>query len=232
MMKNKKPLIGILVIIIILAGGWWIWSSQITQPSEKACKSDPDCVCVPISSAEVNYDNWCINKKQVDKSLISRWCECKCKNGRCEFVKFIEPEPIAKEQVIITTDNTEYIRGEIIKLIVKNNLNKSRWYWADNKCKNYSNTVVRFSIEGNDFMELYYPLQFPVSEERGEPVFKELKPYEQIILEFSWEHMITGPIKGGFHEEYKVEMLIYEEDPQGVFIGPGTEIESNKFVIK
>ena len=112
MMKNKKFLIGILVVIVILVGGWWIWEKNYY--SDEKCsnleKEIGDSLTLLDTSCEVDSDckplifhgNWvsfCVNKNEDTQAIESSVqgfldncfyigvaptdIECSCENNKC-----------------------------------------------------------------------------------------------------------------------------------------------------
>lgn len=139
MMKNKKLLIGILVVGIILISGWCIWSTQI----ENRCNSDYDCrfycgcgciskqnwIC-PIFGPRVLCEQYpcavcrCLegkcaswqdvfNEAQHNKNidLCQEIRDTGCKN---QCLSVLETLIKIKPQVTITTDKMEYEQGKNI----------------------------------------------------------------------------------------------------------------------
>lgn len=171
MNKGIKILIGILVIGIVLAGGWWVWNNyyKVSETSEiyreelmkeisdkiekldKSCQSNEDCKEVELRYL-IKADGvhpLCVNKEETIKEIRSLqdlyykkyktslpdilinllpFYGCECKNNVCaEITK-------KAEEVTITTDKTEYEQGETVKIVVKNNLDKSICFGT---CNNY-----------------------------------------------------------------------------------------------
>ena len=148
-----KTLLAILLFAgigaIIISGGCIIAKYAIIPPSNIAlpivdpvieiqCEIDSDCNLV-FAQLHVSYDSpeeyyKCLNiskskaeemyrkRKLIGGSFPDSFDEyvCICNNGKCEKVK----EGLV-EEVSITTDKMEYEQGEIVKIMMKNNLDKS-----------------------------------------------------------------------------------------------------------
>ncbi|MEA1936531.1 MAG: hypothetical protein U9N04_00240 [Patescibacteria group bacterium] len=118
--------------------------SPIVNPViETQCEIDSDCIlaytgfdtCLPCDTSIEEYK--CLPseeakeieeerfKRMVDDKIFCERClekpqhTCKCENGKCEKVK-IE----TAEEVVITTDKTEYEQGEAIIITVQNEQNR------------------------------------------------------------------------------------------------------------
>lgn len=176
---NWKYLLIVFILAVIVGGGilWWIWENkEISYPYQYSCKSDSDChfVCGwgclsiydlvgPRSNIVCEYDPCnscrCLSGKCVswsdtfieaqhtkDINLCEEITNLGCKNQCLNY--------FTQNQVTITTDKTEYEQGEIIKITVKNNLDKSIWdfgncggkrWWGVQKFENNSWEDVLFS---------------------------------------------------------------------------------------
>jgi len=172
-----KILIGILVVGILLIGGWWVWKSQHI-PTELEISVDGKLetitdIHLPIDKIEAekivkkfcepknpNYDyGYNAIKKVNDEWRIPIYnLNCPCyavvniESGETNCMKQI---PFETQEVTITTDKTEYEQGETVEIIVRNNLVESIWYreW-DTKCSGTS-----FSIgKKRDNEYSFYPL--------------------------------------------------------------------------
>lgn len=132
-----KILIGVLVIGIILIGGWWIWKetplfvtecnileNDIKQDLEEAnyCEKDDDCVVVSFGCP---FGCWNFVNKNIDLSPIKEKVEeYKNQCSGCLYKCGAPPENLicqnekctmrAIKQVTITADKTEYSQGENI----------------------------------------------------------------------------------------------------------------------
>lgn len=258
--RDKKILIIILAVAVILAGGWWIWNSQKIPERlsyeqclklevgvsedissiDNSCEIDSDCKPLYFSG---NWMNICVNKNTntlAVQSAVKNFrmkCpfpgvgppidECSCVENKCVAITK------KTQEVTIATDKTEYEQGEVIKLTVKNNFDKSIWYWAKNKCKTYPAESAMRAVERSmgDIWLLYFPAQCP--QESVKPIYTELKPKELVILEFKYKHFLTGSVRGEFLSKYKIVMWFSKEEPKEE-IGSSPEIESysNEFIIK
>jgi len=134
MNSKTKIILGILIMSVILVGGWWIWNSQtiggpkgICGPRgmgsnydvsycDKSCNTNSDCKftcgCGAINKNEICHDEGIIYDC-VDREVM-------CKEGRC-----ITGKELLGEGVSITTDKVEYKQGEDIHLTLVNNLSES-----------------------------------------------------------------------------------------------------------
>lgn len=97
--SNIKILIGVLVVIIVVIGGLFIWISE--QPINKSCGNLNEEECIKNPKCEPVYIYPIVGGKQ--------YVGCREKYT----------EPVAK-QVTLTTDKTEYRKGEIVKISVIN----------------------------------------------------------------------------------------------------------------
>ena len=99
-LRNKKILIGILIVGIVLIGGWRGWNSfhkcSVAHPEfcDRSCEIDEDCYPSCLR------DCGCINA--LESCRVDIRCEvppfsCKCVNNVCEIAEFGEKD-IAKEQ--------------------------------------------------------------------------------------------------------------------------------------
>ena len=140
-MNSKiKILIGVLIVGIVLIGGWLIQSNYVNQnnqisrqkttctqdtaldffysgqssdPCNRLCNFDNDC--------KLECGCECISKNEkciytgVECEMPNPNYGCKCINNTCKY------EYIGIEQVTITTDKTEYEPGEMIRITFSNN---------------------------------------------------------------------------------------------------------------
>ena len=109
---SKTTLLSILLIIFFLAAGffayqWWQIKGELARQIEE----------------NENLKNQIAELQVVIDKLQKEIEELKATQG-------IKDEMIVdkKEEVSITTDKTEYRQGEIVKITVRNNLDKSIWY--------------------------------------------------------------------------------------------------------
>ena len=150
---TSMPKLILSVTLIVMTGalfgiiGYLAKTSKIDLPIanpviETQCEVDSDCelvytgpnACPPCDFSVKDYR--CLNKdeaKKIEENRIRAMCKskpcavefdrytCKCENGKCEKVK-IE----LVEEVIITTDKTEYEQGEMIKITIENNSDKEQ----------------------------------------------------------------------------------------------------------
>ena len=152
-----KILIGALVVGILVIGSWTIWKSQhiptlgISVDGKLETITD---IHLPIDEIEAekivkkfcepknpNYDyGYNAIKKVNDEWRIPIYnLNCPCyavvniESGETNCMKQI---PFETQEVTITTDKTEYEQGEMVKITVKNNLDKSIWYyeWSEFNC--------------------------------------------------------------------------------------------------
>ena len=125
MITKTKILIGILVVVILAAGGWWVWNKQnvgiICGVSDSLyCESDSDCICADAESeypgcflGSKNYYEKCINKTDICMDFCTGWGQppVKCINNQCTISYKIE-------EVTIATDKTEYEQEEVVQINV------------------------------------------------------------------------------------------------------------------
>lgn len=146
-MRNKKLLIGILIIGIVIVSGWWVWNHyrtpicfvlewQIAGKIERAnyCNADEDCITVNFSCpfgcgsyVNRNIDTSSIEERINSYNELCGTCIEKCAillgspvciNNKCALRQ-------STPAVTITTDKTKYKRGETVKITIKNNSTKA-----------------------------------------------------------------------------------------------------------
>ena len=158
-----KILLGILVLGILVVGGWQFWNSIFLEkepsipPEWKICTSDSDCVetrggCCPCSMGGTQT---AINKKYLEKWMekLEKFCplapcpaeyKCEegivvCKDNRCEF---LSAGPRGKPAVFLFTDKKNYRKGEEIKVTIISGIGIPIYYrdWSksQNECKGTS----------------------------------------------------------------------------------------------
>jgi len=157
--SKTKILIGVLVVGILLIGGWRVWNTQI----ENKCSSDADCRFWNSCGCASRENLLCLLFELFGPKVHWEYYPCRscgCLNGKCTSWNAIfeeaqktknielcyEIRDIAcknyclmvleniktKEEVIIFTDKTEYEQEENIKVIIENNLNQNIWYYGVN----------------------------------------------------------------------------------------------------
>ena len=259
---KTKIVMGIFIIGIVLIGGWWIWKFGIygtTKPivpplKMKICSQDSDCIivkgdCCGCSSGGTattinkNFEEEWYEKLPKDCICLmvisdhpSCFKETRCINNRC-VLRSKEEE----QQVTITTDKTEYEQGETVKIIVRNNLDKSIWdftscgdkpFWSLQKLKDEVWTEIDFTLpSGEETCEL-------IACERRES--KELKPNSVIHYEWNLTSICEWP--KAINEFFKVEPKPIEKGIYRVYLTYGVNKEfhffegetvySNEFTIK
>ena len=111
MNKKIKILIGILIVGILLIGGWWVWKQNTIERQSistyniiKNCTHDNECVC------SGRYG--CINKNSVLPPVIPEdkfkciGVKCSCINNRC-----IQKLPSLKEVPEVYEDGSYSVKG-------------------------------------------------------------------------------------------------------------------------
>ena len=130
-MNSKcKILIGILIVGVVLIGGWWGWNSLkgIENPLQKnSCAkkgempfSGKNCCEGLISRPNSHPDKTgkCVQTKGQTSCMA-------CGDGTCEGPPMNENKCNCPEDckgIIIITNKIEYIQGEIVYITIKNNL--------------------------------------------------------------------------------------------------------------
>jgi hypothetical protein len=137
MNPKTKILIGVLITVVVVASGWWVWeniwgSKTIDMPlpvcgperveaiyyysplyCNKSCNIDDDCVytcgCGAINKNETCHD------EGIMYGCIDH--EVRCEKGEC----LLGEERLSSE-VTITTDKQEYEQGEEVKVTIINGL--------------------------------------------------------------------------------------------------------------
>ncbi len=150
-MNSKiKIVVEILIMGVILVGGWWILNSQTIEGPRGTCgqKAMGSNYDVSYCDKLCNMDNDCkftcgcgaINKNEIchDEGIIYDCVDhnVKCKDSRCVIGKEILPE-----EVSIITDKTEYQQGEKITatLNYKSEIYQwDRYGWSIQKWENGS----------------------------------------------------------------------------------------------
>ncbi len=191
MSSKKKFFIGILVAGIVLNIRVWVYGSQNIQDSkgicgpkaaglnysglycDKSCKTDNDCKFTCGCGA--------INKNEIcrDEGVIYDCVDCEaiCEEGKC-----IEGKELLGEEVVITTDKTEYEQGEMVEITVKNNLDKTIcfescntyffqkknwfWFWKEYLRKRCEVNFIAECIDSFEIKEFEIGL-FEVDFEKG-----------------------------------------------------------------
>lgn len=140
MMKNKKPLIGFLVVGFLMVSGWWIWN-QVTCTNH--CVGDRITYCSPSY-----FGCWCYGLAEC-----SKYCGAGCESdGDCSkgFVCGFEnceciPEIQAEKQVTLTTDKIEYEQGEKMKITIENK--REIPIYLEKESYTYSDEIYQMKIE-------------------------------------------------------------------------------------
>ena len=244
-MKNYyKVLGGILIISAVLVFWWLILGNQPTDQPE--CKIDSDCALVYIGSDICFSCNTSIEeykclpfkeakqieeehlKKLIDNNIACEKCLeepqhiCTCSNGKCEKI-----EKQLTQQVIITTDKTEYKQRDTVKITVKNNLEKDICYlsYQGSVCYETPYTIYQFSSGNWKYISTGLVVECPQVE--LPPLCNELKFNEE--KEFIWDHRGQASIG-----KYKVS-INHKEDIEEIKLGNTKGIKtiySNEFTIK
>jgi len=245
-----RILLGILIAGILLIAGWnFIW----TPVNKGYCKSDGDC--------KFTCGCGCIPKNKVCPIRVfcrPTICgsACRCENGECkswadvykkafntkniELCKEIRDlscrefclEMVREKLVTITTDKTEYTKGETIKIILRNNLDRPIWYydWSEFGC------VGGFSIgKKEERYKEFYPL---ATEKCLRPIAK-LEPKSEKVYKLNLS--LFTPAREHW-EKYNVKLLgtfklkfnyfLNEISAREYHINKAITIYSNEFTIK
>ena len=232
---------GILLIIILLISGCWILENHIRQepipisgtPQLKEqsritnCNLNSDCICCDVIK-DRNYEKICANKNYMEENnfgcLLAEspyaFCmthQCKCENNKCTAVEK------STQDVTLTTDKTEYERGDTVKITLKNNLDKPVFYLAGlTYCSTKPYEVYQFfHVQGEEkwLKVMLSPSKCAQVEGAGLPIYTELNAGESI--EFTWNPGIWGTT-------HKISMK-YKKSKN---IEDLKEIYSNEFTIK
>ena len=208
-MNSKiKILIGVLVVGILLIAGFSIWLFK--QPINKSCENLNEEECIKNPKCEPIYIYPIVGGKQ--------YVGCK--------KKYIEPEV---KQVTLTTDKTEYAKGEAIKIILRNNLDKSIWYLNGHKlCSDIDKGYRIYQFLNEKWVDVTPPADCPAVESAGLPIFKELSPNDSVI--FTWDSKIFDKVKGSTEAppgKYKF-LMFYKEDEKAEKL---KKAYSNEFII-
>ena len=142
-----KIMLGILIIGVILVGGWWIWNIQTIQPPENITQSELKI------SVDGNLETIADIQLPVDeieaKKIVKKFCEaknpdyvygydmmeevddewripvynvnCPCYatvNIKTGETNCMKQIPFETQEVTISTDKTEYEQGETVKAIL------------------------------------------------------------------------------------------------------------------
>jgi len=148
---NKKILI-IILIGVLAAGGFisflvWKHYSKPNLPLKHYCQTDSDCV---LSGSDPEGFGICVNKewyeewKKSPESKKYKWtCEytgkerCACVNNKCQRIDSERGCGVKETQVIITTNKTEYERGEEVKITLNTNGNTLYFEHYNNRVSYY-----------------------------------------------------------------------------------------------
>jgi len=148
---SKKILI-IILIGILAAGGFisflvWKHYSKPNLPLKHYCQTDSDCI---LSGSDPEGFGICVNKewyeewKKSPESKKYKWdCEytgkekCGCINNRCQRIDSERECGVKETQVIITTNKTEYERGEEVKITLNTNGNTLYFEHYNNRVSYY-----------------------------------------------------------------------------------------------
>lgn len=248
-------------ILLIGGWGIWKSQHIPTQPSKSIIQSELKIsvdgkletitdIYLPIDKIEAekivkkfcepenpNYDyDYNAIKKVNDEWRIPIYnLNCPCyavvniESGETNCMKEI---PFEIQQVTITTDKTEYEQGEIVSIRVKNNLDKSIWYyeWSEFGC------IGGFSIgKRKEGYKEFYPL---ATEKCLRPIVK-LEPKSERVYKLNLS--LSTPARKHW-EEYNVELLgtfklkfnyfLNETSARQHYINEAITIYSNEFTIR
>jgi ribosomal protein L21E len=118
--------------------GNWIEIKKIVCPCEVRCKIAVYFTIQPHSTKEYKWDQmekWCSDSETISKQVPTGKYRVKSVVSDVDKYKFRETIYSNKftikekeEKVAITTDKADYIQGEIVKITIENQLNKSIWH--------------------------------------------------------------------------------------------------------
>lgn len=150
------------------------WQLQRGEAQLYGCSTDTDCVLV--------QDGWCRTVIAINKDRETKWKKenarqteiaeqnrqtCKptlqeytdinnfqasCQQSRCKAI-FIGDTP--QPEVTITTDKTEYEQGEILNIIVKNNLDEEIELWQYIWFEKYNEDEKTFEIIAKQLFDIF-----------------------------------------------------------------------------
>ncbi len=257
MTKNKKLLISILAVAVILAAGWWIWESQKiperlsyerclkleaeisedVSSIDNSCEIDSDCKPLNFGG---NWMNICVNKNTntlaVQSAVKNFLMKCPFPGvwppvDECSCVENKCATIIKKPQeVTIATDKTEYEQGETVKFSLVNNFPKSIWYVSGEwNCNTKPYEIYNFSNNAWSRILTYAPICSDVVG-AGAPIYKELLSNNSISLEWNqnqWDYYTET--YSAQAGKYKISMR-YKENKDAKI--PDNTIYSNEFTIK
>ena len=252
-----KILIGILVVGILLIGGWWVWNTQI----ENRCNSDSDCKFWNSCGCASKQNLLCLLFELFKPEVAWEYHPCRscgCLNGKCTSWDIIFKEAQktknielcyeirdidcknyclmavenlirTKERVTLSTDKTEYTKGETIKIILRNNLDKSIWYLNGHElCSDRNKGYKIYQFLAEKWVDVTPPADCSAVEGAGLPIFKELSPNDSVV--FTWDSKIFDKVKGSTEAppgKYKF-LMFYKEDEKAEEL---KEVYSNEFTI-
>lgn len=136
---KKKIVLELLALGVILAGGWWFWSSgwlgfgkSICDMDFRYCEKDNDCICLKDGCffGNKNYYKKCFEHKEtrcINFCTGAGQKPVKCFNNQC--MNFYS-DPIGGP-IIISADKPEYKYGENIFITIKNIGSESVFYNKD-----------------------------------------------------------------------------------------------------
>ena len=252
-----KILVGVLIIGILLIGGWWVWNTQIENRcnSDSDCKFWNSCGCASkqnllcllfeLFKPEVAWEyhpcrscgclngkctSWDIIFKEAQKTKNIELCyeirDIDCKNY---CLMAVENLIRTKERVTLSTDKTEYTKGETIKIILRNNLDKSIWYLNGHElCSDRNKGYKIYQFLAEKWVDVTPPADCSAVEGAGLPIFKELSPNDSVV--FTWDSKIFDKVKGSTEAppgKYKF-LMFYKEDEKAEEL---KEVYSNEFTI-
>jgi hypothetical protein len=148
--------------------------------------------------------------------------------GGAEATNTPQPTKVSDaEGVIVTTDKTEYERGEVIKISVRNNLNVPLWYAQEVECGSSF-----WSLNDCDNVEV--PYHVPCAWVVPQHDFTKLNPGE--TLEGSWdtkgEGMRFEPAEPGCYKIVFPYSLEEKKPMSDGWYGDRIEVYSNEFAVK
>ena len=181
---------------------------------------NPDAVYGYNTIKEVD-DKWRI---QIINMNDMCYATINVKNGetnctKCSNTKMFPP---FENQVIITTDKTEYEQGETIKITVRNNLDKSIW-WIPDKCTEEPLDLFKYN-KGN-WEQIHFSINVLCKHISSE--IAELKSTDsfEFLYGYYWKRFFTPG-------RYKIRFEYSINKPRNTELEEKTSIYSNEFTIK
>ena len=231
MITKTKILIGILIAVIIAGGGWWI-CNQTHKPIKQEMTCDERC-------KSLGYISGTCRKFTTLQEEAKKCKENEVDIGRtwdCVSLTLVAGTDATccckvKEEVTIATDKTEYEVGELVKIIVRNNLDKDVCYFtpAGGACYKTPYTVYQFFDEKWESLRTGDPSLVCIQVVRP-PVCEEIIKSKESI-EFTWNQKIMEDVCPEYRKEAECQVSSGKYKIS-LRIGDLGEIYSNEFTIK